>query len=319
MIKIILVLSTFALLFTSCEKIIAEDLTGKVPVLILPTVNDTIDVNPVHFKWQEMEGASKYHLMVVSPSFGAINQYLLDTMVTGTDFYFQLDSNEYELMLAGTNGAYTSDTLGPIKFWVGTSTTTAPNTITLLTPLDGEYVNEDFDNILSWQPLINATSYDCSIRKGASYAAGTLIDGGTNIVTSNFPVAPVLDEGEYHWGVTGYIGVTPTSVATRQFYVDTVNPNQPVLSLPINGAISTPGTISFAWNNGTDPGSTNSPVHSVLEIATDLGFTNIISSTDLIGNTQDILLTAGQYYWTVYHYDDAGNVGSYSTVFSLNL
>ena len=78
-----------------------------------------MNVNPVHFKWEEMEGASIYRLEIVSPSFASINQFLLDSLVVGTDFYLDLDSNEYELRLTAQNGVYESQILAPVKFWVG--------------------------------------------------------------------------------------------------------------------------------------------------------------------------------------------------------
>ena len=106
--RTLLLLFGIAISAVSCEKIIAEDITAETPVLILPAENDTVSQNPVHFKWQELEGASKYHLEVVSPSFAAISQFALDSVVTGTDFYFNLDSNEYELKLTALNGGYES-------------------------------------------------------------------------------------------------------------------------------------------------------------------------------------------------------------------
>ena len=94
--RTLLLLLGLGIFAVSCEKIIAEDITAETPVLVLPSVNDTVNQNPVHFKWEEIEGASKYHLEVVSPCFSAISQFPLDTIVTGTDFFFGLDSSQYE-------------------------------------------------------------------------------------------------------------------------------------------------------------------------------------------------------------------------------
>ena len=48
------------MILTSCEKIVAEDISGELPVLLLPASGSQLSDNYVQFKWQEMEGASKY-------------------------------------------------------------------------------------------------------------------------------------------------------------------------------------------------------------------------------------------------------------------
>ena len=69
-------LSCLTLLLPACNDIIAKDISEETPVLILPGANDTISSNPVQFKWEEMEGATKYKLEVVHPSFSNIQTYV---------------------------------------------------------------------------------------------------------------------------------------------------------------------------------------------------------------------------------------------------
>ena len=109
--------------------------------MLLPQVNDTVQDNLVHFKWEEMDGAEKYHLTVVTPDFTSPTSYVLDTVIYGTDFYYTLDSNQYELKFYGISAIYHSDTIGPLKFWVGTQSSTTGNTVVLNTPNDMEYIN----------------------------------------------------------------------------------------------------------------------------------------------------------------------------------
>lgn len=323
MIKTIFGLATFAILFTSCETIIAEDISAITPVLILPASADTVEFNPVHFKWAEIEGATNFHLQVVSPSFSQIDQYLLDTLVTGTDFFFDLDSNEYELMLTADNGAYTSETLGPIKFWVGSTTTsTSSDVVVLLTPADGLYVNEDFTNEFEWQDLSDEDYFEFSIREGSSFGTGTPIETLTNLSSTSITIAPTLTEGEYHWGVKAYFPSSESFYTLNTLYVDTVNPNKAVLSLPPNASFQTNGTIMFAWNNGTDGGTIVSPMYSKLQIATDVGFTDIIEEVEFIGSTYDFDFTLsglGLYHWRVLNNDDAGNDAPDSEIFTVTI
>ena len=313
-------MSLFALVGVSCDKIIAEDITGEIPVLILPAANDTVDVNPVHFKWDEMEGASKYHLMIVSPSFSSISSYVLDTVVTGTNFYFTLDSNEYELKFAGQNAGYTSDTLGPVKFWVGIQPSSSGGTIVLTSPTDSSYENATFNNQFLWESFAGVDSYEISIREGTSFASGTILDVQNNIATTVYTTGATLTEGEYHWGVNAYLTAGgEIGYSTQSFFIDTTGPNIAGLMIPTDLSFLGQGLITFTWNNGTDPGTIHAPVNSTLEIASDAGFTSIDTSITMVGNTTDVTLTPGTYYWRVTNMDDAGNIAAVSAIFQLTL
>lgn len=307
--RTLLFLIGLSILATSCEKIVAEDITAETPVLILPTVNDTVSQNPVHFKWEAMEGASKYRLQVVSPSFSSINEFLLDSLITGTNFYFQLDSNEYELKLTALNGGYESQTLGPIKFWVGVASTggTGSNVV-LNSPSDQAYVNGQFSNQFTWTPLAGATSYEYSLREGASFATGLVLNAQNGISTSTYTVPNgLLAEGNYYWGVKAYLGAVETPFTVYQLSVDDTDPNSALLSTPAHQSFDFAGTISFTWSNGTDPGTVHAPVTSILEVATDAGFVGVIQTVTISGNSTTINLPAGVYYWRVTNEDGAGN------------
>ena len=47
-----------SVIFTSCEKIVAKDISNETPVVLLPVANDTVEINPVHFKREGREGAT---------------------------------------------------------------------------------------------------------------------------------------------------------------------------------------------------------------------------------------------------------------------
>lgn len=307
---IISILTVIAM--TSCEKIIAEDISGQVPTVILPNVNDTVESNPVHFKWDELSGASKYRLMVVSPSFSTISSYALDTLISGTNFYYSLDSNEYEMKLIASNAGYTSDTTGPIKFWVGVQPSSTGSSVTLNTPSNAVYVNGSFNNQFSWNSLISATSYEISIRSGSNFSTGTILDGLNNIATTIYTSPIAFTEGEYTWGVKAYLGSIETLYSINTLYVDETAPNNATLSMPGNLSTVSQGVVNFSWSNGTDPGTIHAPVNSLIEIATDSGFTNIVQSNIIQGTSTSYNLASGTYYWRVTNYDDAGNYSGVS-------
>ncbi len=318
--RALLILIGLGILATSCDKVVAEDITEDTPVLILPSVNDTVNQNPVHFKWEELEGALKYHLEVVSPSFTSISSYPLDTIVTGTDFFYGLDSNEYELRLTALNGGYESQILGPVKFWVGVQPSGGTGgSVVLDAPSDGTYVNAQFSNGFSWIHVSGATSYEFSLRQGVSFGSGLILDAQNNISTTSYQSGYVLTEGAYSWGVKAYSGTTESPFTVYTLYVDETEPNEASLISPNNMASISQGTITFLWGNGTDPGTVNSPVTSILEITTDASFTLIDQTVSIQGNTSDVNLAAGNYYWRVRNVDEAGNTGVVSVTNELTV
>ncbi len=315
--KYLIVLIACSALLFGCEKIIAEDITGKTPVLILPSNGSQLSDSQVQFKWEEMQGASKYHLMVVTPSFASPQQYVLDTIVTGTEFSATLDSNSYELKLVALNGGYRSDTLGPIPFSVDLSG--GSNSVTLLSPLDGSAGNANFAGAFTWQSVNGATSYEFALKEGTDFTIGTLVDFDNNIVTNSTTSPVTLTEGQYIWGVKAYFGSGETAYSTHTFVIDTTAPNQALLGLPSNGSTQSSGSVTFDWNNGTDGGIIQTAVTSRLEIANNTGFTNAIQ-VDVVGETHnETITTADTYYWRVINIDAAGNESIASEVFSLTI
>ena len=309
--RTLLYIASIVLVLTSCKEIIAEDITGKMPVLILPTVNDTVETSLVHFKWDELDGASSYKLMVVSPSFASISSYELDSIVTGTNFYYSLDSNDYEVKLVALNAGYSSDTLDPIPFVVGVQSNSSSGNVVLSSPANGVYESATFDKVFQWNSLTDATSYEISIREGSSFATGTQIDFGNNISSPSFTSTRSFPEGEYYWGVKAYLqSGGETLYTTHTLYIDTNAPNEPVLGAPTHLSSEFAGTINFTWNNGTDPGIITSPVTSLLEISSDTGFATIVDSQSVQGSSADVALTNGVYYWRVTNTDAAGNVSA---------
>lgn len=305
-----------SLLLGSCKDIVATDISNITPVLIVPTAGDTLMSNPVLFKWEEVDGATKYRLQVVSPSFSTISDYILDTIVSGTQFTYSLDSTVFELKLTAMNAGYSSQTLGPVQFWVGVSPTVNLSQVVLTGPDDGDYVNASFNNQFTWQPLQGANTYEFSLREGTNFSTGFIVHTQNAISTAQYtlPGSIDLEEGSYSWGVKAYFSSGETYYSTRTFLLDQTAPNIPSLLNPAAMSFLSPGAITFSWSNGSDGGTIHSPVRSVIQISDDSGFSNILFTDDIIGSSATFNLSTGSYYWRVYNYDEAGNVSSYSQV-----
>lgn len=286
------------------------------PVLIVPAASDTILSNPVLFKWEEMEGATKYRLQVVSPSFSSISYYVLDTIVTNTQLTYSLDSTVFELKLTAMNGGYTSQTLGPVQFWVGVGPTVNVSQVILSSPSSDNYVNSTFNDSFSWQSISGALTYEFSLRESDNFAIGNILHTQNAISTTQFtlPGSLVLDEGTYSWGVKAYFASGETNYSTRKFYIDLTDPNTPTLTSPAAMSFQSTGVITFSWSNGIDGGVVHAPIHSIIEVSDDPSFTTILFTDDLIGSTSNFTLTTGTFYWRVYNYDEADNTSAYSTI-----
>lgn len=315
--KYLLILGALsAFLLSSCEKIVAEDLTGKTPVLILPASGSLLTDNTVNFAWNEMEGATSHHLIVVTPSFANPQAFVVDSFITGLSYAQVLDSGSYELMLIGVNNAYRSDTLGPIPFEVNTAG--GVNQVTLNTPSDNAFENAMFDGQFNWQPITGATSYEFAIREGTDFTTGTPVETATNIGTSSYSLNASLPEGQYVWGVKAYFATGETPFAFHQLAIDTASPNQASLATPMDGGTESVGTVTFTWTNNNDPGNINSQITSRFELAPSTAFASPIEAQDLSAETYDFdFQNTGTYYWRIINTDAAGNGPVISETFTV--
>lgn len=320
----ILVLSPLFLL-SSCKDIIAKNISGKTPEIITPTLNDTISKSKVTFTWNEMKGATKYRLQIASPSFENMTDYVLDTTITKTTFTFDLDSNQYEYKLIALNAGYESNILGPIRFWVGKSSTgNSSSSLVLSTPTNNTFVNKSFDGRFTWLSLDKGTNYEFELRKGGTFTTGTNVytmDPGNTLdktLPSNLlPLSP----GEYSWRVIANSGTTYLTQSVGKFTVDTLSPNQASLLTPTNNStLALSDSITFTWNNGTVNASFQSSVTSTIEISSDQSFSSLIYTLSVLDSQTKKMkltnLTSGNtYYWRIKNKDVAGNLANPSSIY----
>lgn len=322
--KHFILIALAAIFLQGCKDIIAENISGKTPQIILPYNGQTVMQNPVHFKWEPIEGATKYRLQVASPSFSNIQIYALDSIVTGTDFYMALDSNSYELKLTAMNAGYTSHTLDKVFFTVGVQPSGGGNAVVLQTPADSAFFKSAaaFEKTFTWTQLSGASYYEFYLKKGASFANGQQLDydAHVNPPTKTIAETIVLGEGQYHWAVRAYLtSGSETALARRKFFIDTTKPNVPVLVSP--NLSQTPGDIVFTWTTpGTDPGAVHAPIHAVIEVAENQTFTVGLVTREATGNTATInLIGIGDRFWRVKNVDAAGNISIYSNIMAFSI
>lgn len=309
-----------------CKDFIEKNISDETPLLILPANNATIDANPVHIKWEELEGATQYRIEIVSPEFANIESFPLDSIVTGTNFFFGLDSAQYEIRITAMNAGFSSQPSAIKRFWVGTSQGGA-NSVSLTYPAANQYFNEDFNGDFTWGILPNAESYTFEFHQSTTFAGPNVISPVDQIGSLGINAGVTgndLAEMAYCWGVKAYIiGGGETNFSKRVFYIDKTDPPLAGLSSPANNSAIATGTITFTWTLPADLGTIQSPRTSKVQIAHDTSFTNLVEITpDVFStqNTKDVeLLTPGTYYWRVIVVDEAGNVTTPTTYYTLTL
>lgn len=110
--SVFVLLSIFVII--SCEDIFESDLDGMKVLINTPDDAASIYEGNVVFWWNYIDlnenFNEKYNLIVVSPSFDAISQVVLDTSIASNRFEHEMTKGEYEFMVFAFNGSTFSDT-----------------------------------------------------------------------------------------------------------------------------------------------------------------------------------------------------------------
>jgi hypothetical protein len=310
----IIVLALVILNF-SCDDILEKDISNDTIQVISPANDTKIESNIVNFAWNSTKGVDKYRIQIFES-----NQVLvLDSLTTKTNITLPLKAGNYIWRVRGENYAYESIYSFPSNF-----STIIPDDLTnqqviLSSPENDKFVN--FINIsLNWVALDNATNYSVKIVNTATnqeiFSKDSISD---TYITLD---VPNLADGNYEWRVKAKNTDTETKqYSSRKFNIDTTNPNQPTNVFPSDNAIQTINSnINFTWSIAPDTGIIKSPITYVIEFSNNVDFTTIIQTKNSTSTSiQQSFSNAGVYYWRVKALDEAGNIGTNSTVFKFTI
>lgn len=296
----------FLSLFSCAEILLEKDISKEVEVLVAPANNAQFFSTGVTFTWESVTDASKYQLQIAKPNFANPMQIVLDTIVPTTSFTQQLLVGDYEWRVRAVNSAF-STLYATRLVSVVSDVNFQDNTVVLNTPANNLITKTPLQN-LSWQPIIGATNYQVQI-----YDRNNTIISDQTIATTNLNYT--FTEGNYFWKVRASNGTQQTLYASRSVLVDTTVPNTAVLSSPANASTSTNTNPSFQWSRVPIAGSTEK---DSIYIYTDLALT-VLQLKNESSSPFTTTLNQGTYYWFVKSFDQAGNVGVASTVFSFTV
>lgn len=295
---------------TSCEAIFERNISEDTLTLIIPENNDTSETNQIHFKWEEMKGATHYRIQLVQPSFASIDAYILDSLVEGESFYYILEPGDYQFQIRGENSAYESTWTGPYNLVVDSVSDLTNQVVPLLSPTDFIYSN-DANFTFNWQAVYSAETYEFQLRSGPDFnTSGTTLHSAPGIYANSYstPSGLFSTEGSYAWGVKAVNQTSSSAFADRTIYIDLTSPNSPLAVSPAHGA-SFADTVVLDWSVAADIGIIQSPVSSYVQIASDTLFGSILQTYTTTADTlQHVFTSSGTYWWRVYTLDQAGNI-----------
>lgn len=288
------------------------DLTGKVVVLRSPSSIGYITGTKVTFWWDEVPGADKYVIQVVSPDFTHTQNLIVNESLSGQSLSVELPAGTYQWRVKALNSIYATAFFSD-SFMIYQSNISS-QLVSLTTPADGSSLNSTSTKF-QWEP-INGTNYQFVLKKGTW-------ETGTEIQHKNLSIPSIefaLAEGEYAWGVKAIdnINGSETNFSVRTFSIDRVPPLSPVLLSPDNNSTVATGQVSFQWkpSDQTDKDlSYTIDVYRQNGTMKELVVHQILSATQYNFDYTD----NGIYFWQVKATDKAGNGSEFSMLNTVNL
>lgn len=287
-----------------CEEIIIEEnISEQLLVLVAPKNNAKLNFTGITFTWERLESAPLYQLQIANPNFAEPLQITLDTITTNSSFTQQLPEGNYEWRVRAMNSYYKTQYTSRL-FSIVSNDDFQSNTVTLQSPKNSLITKNPTQNLL-WQTIIGAVNYEVQITDNN----GTTIKDQTLTTTElNF----TFPEGNFIWKVRASNGTKQTLYSTRTILIDTTTPNTPSLSNPANLSTTDNKDINFQWNRSPVAGSIET---DSIFIYTDSALSTLQQKKQAT-SPFSTTLESGNYYWYVKSFDQAGNIGNQSTVFS---
>lgn len=296
----------FVTLF-SCEEIIMEkDISKSQVILLAPAQNAQFNSTGVTFTWEPVVDAAEYQLQIATPNFENPLQIILDTTIKENNYTQQLPVGNYQWRVKAINSAYSTNY--SIRSIAVVSDADFQNNIVVLnTPVNNLITKKTLQN-LSWQPILGATGYQIQVY-----------DTNNTVISDQTVTATNLDytfaEGGFFWKVRANNGAQQTLYSARSILVDKTVPNAPVLTSPANSGTIDNTDVSFQWSRTTIAGSVEK---DSIFIYTDAALT--VSKLKKEASSPFVTtLTQGTYYWYAKSFDEAGNSGAKSSVFSFTV
>lgn len=240
------VLSCFILLatvaMTGCNAFIEPSLKDETVQLISPPDNIVSQDYTQTFWWEKVEGASRYNLQIVSPSFDSVATLVADTNLSSNKFTASLVPGNYQWRVRaennGTESAYVT------RSFEVDSASLAGQQITINTPDNSRFYGQNL--LLDWQLLFGASKYVIQIDTVfGGFNQSDLIFTDT-LVPTEIPFFRNFGRttGAFIWRVKAFNNVDATGFSDITDFV--IDNTPPVITVPVEGV--SPANVTLGWD-----------------------------------------------------------------------
>lgn len=307
-IKAILV-GVFLVAFLSCEELLFVDDISKDQVEIIVPQNGTqVSSAQIRFTWQSLEGAEAYRFQLASPSFDSIQSLLVNEVVEETFFEQNLTKGDYEWRVNGINSEYVSQsTTNAIS--VKEDQDFSAREIKIISPDEEHSAFKTFTINFEWEGLTNAGQYRIKIEHNeVIFSEETTTETQLNLT---------VPYGKSTFKIRGENDTQNTFYALRNFVVDTIAPEKIQLVSPTNNEELDTETVQFDYQKATD--DEGAEEFDSIYIFNDKELENLVLKEELVGPENQSLDRENTYYWYMQSFDNAGNIGDQSEVYSFTI
>ncbi len=275
------------------------------PILASPSNGTTgISISP-NLSWDVSTEAISYRLQVSKDSFFTMIVYEDSTITTtskqvalenGTTYFWKVNAKNE----GGTSG-YSST-------WNFTTIKTAPNTPTLVTPVNSA-TDIPKETTLLWNSSLGADTYRLQIAKDSLFTI-MVIDDST--ITNLFSQVSLDNSTTYFWRVNAKNeGGTSIFSSTWSFTTIISAPDTPILLSPADETTNISTLTTFTWNAAIGASSFR------LQVSQDSTFTStVFDDSTITGTSKQVqLMNNAKYFWRMLA-KNAGGLSPWSNVYS---
>jgi hypothetical protein len=258
--------------------------------------------------WSTVTGAATYHVQVASDnpfttiliedSTLSLPSKALNGLLNNTTYYWHVRTKN-----AGGTSAWSSP-------WSFTTIIAAPQTPTLIAPIDGS-TGQSITPTLTWSTVSDAATYHVQVSTANTFP--TILTEDSTLTSAAKTLSGLANGTQYYWRVrTKNVGRISAWTSPWGFTTIIAIPQMPTLTAPVDGATGQSITPTLTWS--TVSGATTYHV----QVSTDNTFATILTEDSTLTSTSKALsslVNSTQYYWRV-RAKNAGGVSNWTSPWS---
>lgn len=308
-----IIISIGIYLFACTKDFVVKDIKNDTVVVLSPVNNFSTPNNAITFWWEELDGAEKYKLQIVKPSFNSIQQLIVDTNITGDKFSYSLLPGTYQWRIKGVNNGGSSQ-FTTFNLTIDTTSNLTNQLVIPISPVNN-YLTGSKSLSFSWNTLASAANYQVQILNSTNTVIKDTTTSNTGFVTS------LTSGGTYSWKVRALNAFSISQYnSPLSFTIDITAPTVSIINYP-NHASIIKDTTELKWTR-----SSSDTKYDSIYISIDSSFTSIISTAKSYSpkikiNTlsPSLPVSSSYYWWRVKSVDSVGNRSGFSNQLKFKL